>query len=382
MGTLRTKTTESGQLIFYLLNFLLGVLFCFPAHSEVDPDDAIFPEIAASGRALAMGNAFIAGVDDSMAAFYNPAGLGTVRWFHAHLSNLMVEWNRNMQEFGAGGNVSNIAENLANLYTIDGMRIIQQKAANRDKMAFSRFQLYPNLTMRYFGLGYVMSQRVGSITGKGDDGKFEYLFRRDHGPVGSLNLSLMGGIFKVGLMTSYLMRLEHKGEQAPSLAYEESNNTTYRGGMLYGVLGTKLTLPYTFLPTFAAKWNNLYHQKMHLRGGIGAPTTPGPTVDLGFSITPQFAKAARVHLELNFKDAAIYYNDVSNTRRLCAGMEIDIARRFFIRGGWGDGYGTGGLGLKTQKLEVDLTSYAVSLKTSQFDDKEDRRFVFGLSYGL
>lgn len=381
MGTLRIKTTKFGQLIFYLHSFLLGVLYSFPAHSAVDPDDAIFPEIAVSGRALAMGNAFIAGVDDSMAAFYNPAGLGTVRWFHAHLSNLLLEWNKNMQEFGTGGNISEIADNIANTYSIDGMRIIQQKDSNRDKMAFSRFQMYPNITMRYFGLGYVLSQRSGAITGK-DNGKFEYLFRRDHGPVGALNLSLMGGVFKVGLMTSYLARVEYKGEQSPYVPYEESNTTTYKGGMLYGVLGTKLTLPYTFLPTFAAKWNNFYHQTMHVMGGNGAPTTPGPTLDLGFSITPQFAKAARIHLEMNFKDAAINYNDVSNTRRLCAGMEIDVARRFYIRGGWGDGYGTGGIGLRTQKLEVDLTTYAVSLKTTQFDDKEDRRFVFGLSYGL
>ena len=49
------------------------------AWSLIPFEDAIFPELAVSARAQAMGNAFIARTDDSAAAFYNPAGLGSVR---------------------------------------------------------------------------------------------------------------------------------------------------------------------------------------------------------------------------------------------------------------------------------------------------------------
>ena len=380
METLRRKVDFYTWLLLALI--LLGALIHPIAFAALNNEDAIFPEIAVSGRALAMGNAFVAGVDDSMSAFYNPAGFGSVRWFHLHLSNFMFEWNKNMMDMGTGGNMSNIASNIGKVYAMDGMRELQAQDKYREKIAHTRAQAYPNLTSRYFGLGYVLSQKVRSVTGKDPGGQFEYFFRRDHGPVGSLDLSLFGGIFKLGLMTSYLNRTEIKGEQSPLVSYEENNSNTYKGAMLYGLLGTKLTLPYTFLPTFAAKWNNFYHSHMHKTGGGGIPTTPAPTVDLGFSISPQFAKLARIHLEVDYKDVGYHFNDVSSTRRLCAGMEIDIARRFFLRGGWGDGFGSGGIGLKTPTLEVDLTTYAVDLTSSQFKGKEDRRFAFGLSYGF
>ena len=55
--------------------------------SQLGFEDAIFPELAVSGRALALGGAYISKVDDSSAPFYNPAGLGSVRDIKFHLKN-------------------------------------------------------------------------------------------------------------------------------------------------------------------------------------------------------------------------------------------------------------------------------------------------------
>ena len=62
-------------------------------------------------------------------------------------------------------------------------------------------------------------------------------------------------------------------------------------------------------------------------------------------------------------------------------MEFDIARTFFFRFGYGDGFGSGGVGLKTKALEFDLTTYAVDAGPG-FRDKEDRRFSLTLSSGF
>jgi hypothetical protein len=63
-------------------------------------------------------------------------------------------------------------------------------------------------------------------------------------------------------------------------------------------------------------------------------------------------------------------------------MELDIARTFFLRMGYGDGFGSGGIGIRTQKFILDLTTYAVDKSESSFRGNEDRRFVFSISSGL
>jgi len=75
------------------LFLLVGISFQLPVQA-IGFNDATFPELATSARALAMGNAFIAKVDDASSAFYNPAGLGTVRLGHFHLLNLHLETNK------------------------------------------------------------------------------------------------------------------------------------------------------------------------------------------------------------------------------------------------------------------------------------------------
>ena len=66
-----------------LLKMILSLAILAPAagRAALDFEDHSFPELVTSARALAMGNAYICKVDDSWSAFYNPAGLGTVRSF-------------------------------------------------------------------------------------------------------------------------------------------------------------------------------------------------------------------------------------------------------------------------------------------------------------
>ena len=53
--------------------------------------------------------AFIAKVDDSQ-VFYNPAGLGTVRKTHFHLTNFHVEVNSGWSSLGFGGKLTDVAQ--------------------------------------------------------------------------------------------------------------------------------------------------------------------------------------------------------------------------------------------------------------------------------
>lgn len=364
---------------FIQISLLLS-LFVSMSTFAIDFEDAVFPELATSARGLAMGNAYIAKVDDAAAVYYNPAGLGTVRKTHFHISNFHIEVNKGWITNATGGSISKIAGNAMDAFDLNGQR--QMLLDNKGSINHQRFNFLPNFTTRYFSIGYLLSKRTRSTIGKEANAMFEYADRRDHGPYAALNLSLFGGVFKLGASATYLNRKEIQGERDADVEFSIRPEDEKKGSAVIVVAGTKLTLPITFLPTFSAKMNNAFQQKFSEGSTNGAPTNILNSVDLGFSITPQIGKMIRVHLETNYKDLSAEYDGVSTNRKLTFGMEIDIARKFFFRAGYGDGWGSGGLGIKSQSLEFDLTTYAVDTTTNEFRGEEDRRFALSCSYGF
>ena len=366
------------QRIFLLISLLS---FSKQVHAAIGFEDAVFPELATSGRALAMGNAFICKVDDSSAVYYNPAGLGTVRHPHLHLSNFHLETNKGWSDMGLGGSVTDVSSNFAKSFSLDGTR--ELLVENPGKISHARFHMLPNFTARYFSFGFLLSKRQRATLGTEPGAQFEYASRLDYGPYMAINLSLFGGIFKIGASGTLLNRDEAIGTSDPNVTIDIKDSEMNRGSMALITAGTRLTLPIVFLPTFAATIHNAAAQNFSSRGGgIGPPDEIKQTIDVGFSLTPQVGKVVRIHLEANYKDIGQAYSNVSVVRRLVMGMELDVARRFFLRVGYGDGFGSAGLGMKTRKLEFDLTTYAVDTTSSEFRGAEDRRFVLSLSSGF
>ena len=362
-------------LIFALLAFILK------AQAAIEFNDAVFPELGTSARALAMGNAFICKTDDSHSVFYNPAGLGTVRYGHIHLTNFHVEINQGLKNMAFKGHVGNdVAENAPKSFDLNGTR--ELLLDNRGELSHSRVYTYPNVTFRFISFGYLYSVRQRATIMKDNehpwgDPPFEYAKRVDHGPVGALNLSLWGGVFKIGGSVVYLTRKEQIGEAPKDATFEE---VPTEGKAFILTSGARLTLPVALLPTFAIVFHNTGSSKFE-DGTSPPPEKIKNSYDVGFSLTPQIGKVSRLHLEFNFKDLSNEYK-VSSGRRAIFGIEFDIMRAGFIRFGYGDGFGSAGIGIRSQKLEVDMTTYAVDTTTSKFRGKEDRRFVFSMSLGF
>lgn len=355
--------------------------FIFSQNSfAIDFEDAIFPELATSGRALAMGNAFISKVDDSSAVFYNPAGLGTVRNTHFHISNFQIEMNKGILSSGAGGKITDAFGNMTKMFSLDGTREVLNKHVGT--IAHSRFQMLPNFTTRYFSAGYLLAKRTRAVVEDETATGFEYADRFDHGPYAALNISLFGGVFKAGVSTIYLNRKEIVGSADPAATLTVSDNSYKKGRAFISTAGAKITLPIVFLPTFSMTMHNAFDQDFGSPRGAGAPDKIKRSVDVGFSITPQMGNASRFHFEINYKDLSKEFKDVSSKRRILVGAEIDFSRIFFIRAGYGDAFGSFGLGIKTNKLEFDITTYAVDTTTDKIRGSEDRRFVLGVSSGF
>ena len=360
---------------------LIVMTFFFSLNAfSIDFEDAIFPELATSGRALAMGNAFTSKADDAAAAFYNPAGLGSVRNTHFHLSNFHMEFNKGLMSAGTGGAITDAVQNSMKMFSLDGVRQILSE--NVGSIAHARIHALPNFTSRYFSAGYLVAKRSRAVvTDPSSSTGFEYADRLDHGPY-AVNLSLLGGVFKAGFSAIYLNRNEAIGKASASETFSLESNDYKKGNAFIATAGGKITLPITFLPTISATMHNALIQKFQNGRGAGVPDAIKPTVDLGFSITPQLTNSTRVHIEANIKDSTYEFSDVTFSRRLVAGMELDFSRKFFLRLGYGDGFGSFGLGIKSQKLEFDLTTYAVDTSTATFRGEEDRRFAMSLSTGF
>lgn len=360
-----------------ILLFLVSV----PAWADLDFEDAAFPEFVTSARALAMGNAYICKVDDSWSAFYNPAGLGTVRKPALHLFNLQLESSTAYMKAVGGGPADDIPGNFSDSF--DGQKMREMLVGNEGKLSHMRANFFPNFTIRGMTLGYLFSQRNRAIIDKeSDGGNYEVAERRDHGPVFALNLPMFGGIFKVGASAVYLMRRELYKSFGPSDTVQIDEDVDYKSGKgVQLTAGARLTLPVAALPTLAAVLRNATQNDWEGVKYGGAPTLIRQTLDLGASITPQISKATRLHMEINFKDLNDAYNTDSK-RRIGAGIELDINRRIFLRGGYGDGWGSGGIGVRSRSFIFDFSTYAVDRSNDKFREEEDRRFVLSVSSGI
>lgn len=346
----------------------------------IDFEDAVFPELATSARALAMGNAFISKVDDSTAVFYNPAGLGTVRYPHFHLSNFQLEANKGLLSSGSGGAIGDAVKNTSKMFSLDGTREVLNK--NVGTIAHSRFHMLPNFTSRYFSFGYLLAKRTRAVVVDDTITGYEFADRFDHGPYAALNISLFGGVFKAGISTIFLNRKELIGTADPAATLSVNDSSYKKGNAFIATAGGKITLPIVFLPTFSATLHNAFDQKFKNGRSAGVPDQIKPSVDIGFSVTPQISNNSRIHLEFNYKDLSKEFDNVSVSRKILLGMELDFSRVFFIRAGYGDGYGSFGLGVRSRKVEFDITTYAVDSSADKFRGEEDRRFALSISSGF
>lgn len=342
------------------------IFYSISSYATLDFEDHAFPEFVTSARALAMGNAFINKVDDSWSAFYNPAGLGTVRRPQFHLANGHLEMSSNMLQLMNARGMSELRNELVD---------------KRGQLVHSRFNFYPNFTVRGLTLGYFYSQRNRAILNDDSASEFEVAERRDQGPVLSLNASLFGGVFKIGATAIYLNRSEVFKSFEPTEEVEIKSGDYQSGKSLQLTTGARLVLPYAAIPTFSAVLRNATDNDFEDVKHSGAPDKIKQTIDLGFSLTPQVGKRSRLHFELNLKDVSNKYK-ADLKRRAAAGVELDFMRRFFIRAGSGDGWGSGGIGYRHKSFVLDMTTYAVDRSQDGFRELEDRRWVLAFAFGI
>ena len=146
--------------------------------------------------------------------------------------------------------------------------------------------------------------------------------------------------------------------------------------MIY-IAGGRLTLPITMLPTLSVTVHNVFDSRFDGEKSAGITQMERNTV-VALSITPRMGKRTTMHFEIDFRDASNQYDEIKLSRKIALGAEIGFYNTLFVRMGYSDGFGSLGLGLKSKRLEFDLTTYAVD-KTAEEEGQEDRRFAVSIS---
>ncbi len=362
------------------LIFFISLFFTIEAQAILPFEDAVSPELVTSARALAMGNAYMSKVDDGWSAFYNPAGLGTVRGLQFHLTNLHIETNNGLLDVTNKGAFSDSIGNYSKAYDPIGLRTLH--ANNPGNLSHARFQIFPNMTFRGITLGYMYVQqnraRLKSLAAD-----FEISERVDYGPVMALSLSLFGGIVKLGATGILLTRKELQKDFTGGDAVVITPDTDYKkGSMTHVTAGARLTLPFAGLPTFSAVIRNSAETEFGDPEFSGVPTAIPATTEASFSLTPNLGRTLRLHWEVALKDMGDAYDTVPQQRKLMTGIEFDYMRKMFVRFGYGDGWGSGGIGVRNKSFAFDLTSYAIEASADGVREEEDRRYILSISGGF
>lgn len=321
-----------------------------------------------SARGAALGDAFIPLVEDGAGAlFYNPAGIGKVRYLQLEPLNFQVHINSdyvNMvdRNFYKVASLSNYAPN-----------IIRKEGKTPGLGA----AVFPNFAGRGMAFG-VLLQNEFQATASGSNIVYRsnYLFV----PTFGFAVRLASGVVRLGYSLQWVNQASGTitvPNDAATLGY---NQLLAQGSSLSHTLGVAITLPVTYLPALNLVARNFLGTKFGSftvvplgRNTSGVPPNELMSLDAALGMTQKGGAGLSFHYAVEMRD----FTNRSGTSlftRLVGGLEFDFRNQFFLRVGWGSGYLSSGIGLKRRSAEFGLSWFSEELGKS-YREKPDTRYM-------
>jgi hypothetical protein len=318
-------------------------------------------------RQMGMGGAAIAVVNDETSLLLNPIGLGRLR--EPYITLIDPEVTTNLKSVGH-------VQDLAIFDSADPEKIYQELSGSTDENFYFRGQVFPSFAARNYGFGFLGKYDVLARR-RSTDQNLELNYLSDWAAVIGANHSFWGGIVKVGASGRYIDRVEYSGVLDPVVDQLNMKQLARQGTGLAADLGVSITSPTDWLPTVSVLLKDIGDTSFTMGGGfrsgnyqgVGDPNKIPMTADVAVALFPIWSNSSRGAITVEYDDVL---NDGDSTQKLHAGFEINMADRFFFRGGWNRGYPTAGVEYATAVFQIQLAYYGEEIGTAAVPVKDER----------
>lgn len=329
------------------------------------------PDMYVSTRALGMGNAFIGLATETDALYYNPAGIArnsgiNLQLFGVHAGLGGLDSVTELQNFN-GSSGSGFVSALNNLY-----------GKNTWVGASGR----AGLSLPFFSVAVYNVADIGLVYQNPVYPQFDTNAINDFGYALGTGIPI-GPFIHWGMSLRYVKRFGTRDPISTStlanLDFESLKSKYTQWARGYGMdMGLNLTLPTPFVrPVFSAVWRNIGDTNFKSEDPFTNVPSERSEMALGAAVIvdlPLISVTPAVDIRHLNRD------DLQITRKINFGLEIGLPL-IDLRGGFREGYYTGGVGLNLGFIRVDAATYGVELGAYP-GQLEDRRYMVELSMEL
>lgn len=327
-------------------------------------------------RQMAMGGTAVGVVDDETALILNPAALGRLRTHYITLADPVAEIGSQDDNYAGG------SANLAKM--TDPQKALNQANSNPGQHLHGMGEIFPSLVFPNFGIGFLGRFQEDAQV---DSAKtnFDFQYTNDFAIVMGFDLPFWDGIFKIGANARLIDRSQiWKTDIDPTSTTLTTGSLMNEGVGLGTDVGMILTAPIRWLPSLSAVARDIGRTSYDLKKGmIHSATTTYPastpqTYNAAFTVQPILSNHIRSMWTLEYSDISNAYKEKIATRHYHGGFEINFGDFFFVRGGYNEGYWTGGVEIAIENYQIQFTSYGEDVSTTS-TPQEDRRYMGGFA---
>ncbi len=315
-------------------------------------------------RQMGMGGAAVAVVNDETSLLLNPIGLGRLR--EPYVTIVDPEVTTNQQS------ISSVQSLL--LDSTDLKEVYPELASNLDQRYFVRTQLFPSYADRHYGFGALIKNEM-TATRSSTTQFLDLNYVSDWAAVAGLNKSFYGGVIKVGAAGRWVDRAQYVGVLDPNTQGLDLQRLAVQGAGLAADVGLSLSSPTDWLPTLSVMAKDIGDTSFTLSDGLrdylttADPTKVPMTMDVAVALFPIWNNYTRGTFTIEFDDVL---EEGDTVRKLHAGMEVNLADRWFFRSGYNRGYLTGGLEWTMPFVQVQFAYYGEEIGTDENPLKDER----------
>lgn len=323
-------------------------------------------------RALGMGGAGIAVVNDETALLVNPAALGKLRNSFGTLID---------PEFEQGEQNALIykAKSYSQFFDIASLKDSLDLA--REKHYHMRGQVFPSFVLKNFGIGILEKYSLDAeMNADGTVLRADYF--HDTALVFGFNFRFWDGRIKLGFNAKAINRVQVASDldSTTSLALKD---IATEGSGLGSDVGLILTAPWAWLPTLSVVVRDVSSTRFINQGYLlkiaNRPDAIPQDADAAIAFFPIHANRTRSTFTFEQKGILTQSTVTDKTRLYHLGYELNLADIFFFRAGMNQRYYTVGLEMASEHFQFQTAYYGEDIGVDGTPE-EDRRVVFKFAY--